>query len=370
MKKIAVLGSTGSIGQNTLSVLQRYPEKFRAYALAAGHNIEILSQQIDRFRPQCVSVGSDLLAQEVRRSFPGLEVVHGSEGLRQIVTDPEVEIVVSGIVGFAGVAPILEAIAAKKTVALANKEALVVAGKLIKRLVKENNATFIPLDSEHNALFQLLRHPRQCLSVRRAILTASGGPFWNWESHQLEKVSVEQAVAHPKWKMGKKISVDSATLMNKGLELIEAHHLFDFQKSQLQVVIHPQCYVHGMLEFEQGTFLCYVSPPDMKYPIQYALHFPESAPIETPEIPLPLEFYSPSLKRFPCLKLALDVLGEADSYSVALNAANEVVVTQFLEGALPFTKIPIVIEEVLQKVESLDMRSFEEIVDLDSRVRS
>lgn len=366
MKRLAILGSTGSIGVTTLRLVEQFPDKFQVVALAGGTRIAHLAEQARKFRPTIVAVGSRESVPEFRqqcRGFSG-EVVFGSEGLERCATMPEADLVVAALVGAIGVVPTLRAVQCGKSVALANKEVLVAAGALVTREARARGATLWPLDSEHNAIFQALHGHRQ-EDVRRLLLTASGGPFLHTPKEALAHVTPQQALQHPTWKMGAKITVDSATLMNKGLEVIEAHWLFGLGAEKIDVVIHPQSIVHSLVEYVDGSFLAQLGVPDMTIPIAYVLAYPERLDLShLPRLDLAtagrLEFIAPDLDRFPCLRLAYDALARGGTSAAVLNAANEEAVAAFLEGRLRFVDIPRVLEDVLathepQPVEQLEV---------------
>lgn len=366
---IAILGSTGSIGKQTLELVRMFPEKYEIIGLSAGKNITLLKEQIDAFRPHYVSVTSAEAQKEIQRQFPNLAVGAGEAGLETCSTLPEAEVVVVGIVGFAALSPTLAAIRKKKRIALANKEALVTAGPLLMQEIAKAGAQCIPVDSEHSALFQLLEG-RERESVRKVILTASGGPFLLRPDLDFDKVTPAMAIAHPTWSMGAKISVDSATLMNKGLEVLEAQALFDLLPEQIEVWIHPQSIVHGALSLIDNSFLVQWSRPDMKGPIAYALSYPKRLPDTIPSLPLKemqrLEFYPPDEKRFPCLRLAKETLHSPPSYRIALNAANEFAVKAFLEERVSFSQIPKIVEKALQVHRPTPITCIEEVIEQDA----
>jgi 1-deoxy-D-xylulose-5-phosphate reductoisomerase len=353
MKRLSILGSTGSIGVTTLETAARFPDRFRVVALAAGRNIERLAQQARRFRPQMVAVGSAAAEPELRRLLPDFEgeIVAGPEGLEHVAVAPSADLVVSALVGAIGLLPTLRAIEAGKPVALANKEVLVVAGELVTRAAQAAGVALFPLDSEHNAIFQALRgHRRE--DVKRIILTASGGPFLNRPMHELQTVTRDDALRHPTWKMGDKITIDSATLMNKGLEVIEAHWLFGLPAAQIDVVIHPQSIVHSMVEYVDGSVIAQMGIPDMAIPISYILAYPERLPMtHLPSLNLPqvgrLQFAEPDRSKFVCLELAYEALRAGGTVPAVLNAANEVVVEAFLGGAIGFLEIARILSAVL-----------------------
>ncbi|HXQ24160.1 MAG TPA: 1-deoxy-D-xylulose-5-phosphate reductoisomerase [Candidatus Acidoferrales bacterium] len=353
MKRLAILGCTGSIGVTTLDIVARFPERFEVVAVAAGKNVERLAEQVRRFRPGLVAVGDGAAAAALRRLVPEYrgEVICGAEGLTAVATASSAELVVSALVGALGLVPTLHAIAAGKHVALANKEVLVVAGELVTRAAQAAGVNLFPLDSEHNAIFQALRGHRRD-EVRRIILTASGGPFLHRPLSELRAVTREDALRHPTWKMGDKITIDSATLMNKGLEVIEAHWLFGLPPERIAVVIHPQSIVHSMVEYIDGSVLAQMGIPDMSIPISYILAYPDRLPLDyLPSLDLPraatLQFAEPDLSKFVCLALAYRALRAGGTVPAVLNAANEVVVEAFLAGAMAFLDIPRILTQVL-----------------------
>jgi 1-deoxy-D-xylulose-5-phosphate reductoisomerase len=353
MKRLAILGCTGSIGVTTLDIVARFPDRFDVVALAAGKNLERLAEQVRRFRPSLVAVGDAAAADALPRLVPEYRgtITFGADGLNAVAGAPAAELVVSALVGALGLVPTLRAIEAGKHVALANKEVLVVAGELVTHAARAAGVSLFPLDSEHNAIFQALRgHRRQ--EVRRIILTASGGPFLNRPLSELRHVTREDALRHPTWKMGDKITIDSATLMNKGLEVIEAHWLFGLPPEQIDVVIHPQSIVHSMVEYIDGSVLAQMGIPDMSIPISYILAYPDRLPLDhLPSLDLPraatLQFAAPDLSKFVCLALAYRALHAGGTVPAVLNAANEVVVAAFLAGSMPFLDIPRILTAVL-----------------------
>jgi 1-deoxy-D-xylulose-5-phosphate reductoisomerase len=372
-KNIAILGSTGSIGQNSLNVIRNFPGEFRVTYLTANRNIDLLRRQITEFKPKGVVVLDSRHARMLKDSVNGVvEVLHGSDGLEEVVTRQDVDVVISSLVGFAGLKPTISAIKRKKRVALANKETLVVAGEIITRLLKEYNVPLIPIDSEHSAILQcLVGEDRE--KVAKLILTASGGPFLNTPKDRFHEITVEQALCHPNWKMGKKITVDSATLMNKGLEVIEAHWLFDLQPERIEVLIHPQSIIHSMVEFVDGSLKAQLGLPDMKIPIQYALTFPDRFPMNGARVDFPqlgsMTFQEPDYTRFPCLGLAYAALKKGGTATAAMNAANEVAVQAFLDRKIPFPRIPALIEEVLTHHSTIPSPSIDQIVEADGETR-
>ncbi len=366
---ISILGSTGSIGTSVLDVVRRSKGKFSVAALAAGKNVQLLTEQIKEFRPKIVAVMTPELADHIR-SVPeaaDTEVLYGKEGYEAVASVSEADLVVSAIVGAAALTPTLAAIEAGKDVALANKESLVTAGSLVTSLAKKKGVALIPIDSEHSAIFQCLRgHRRE--DLRRIILTASGGPFRNRSRDELFNVTPEEAVSHPNWSMGAKISVDSATLMNKGLEVIEARWLFDAPLDQIDVLVHPQSIVHSMVEFIDGCVLAQMGIPDMRLPIAYALAWPGRLELDLPRLDLidvcPLTFEMPQVEKFPCFRLAREAAERGGTATTALNAANEMAVEAFLQRRLGFMGIPEVVQGVLEDF------PVDEIGDLDDVVRA
>jgi len=376
MKRIAILGSTGSIGVTTLDVVARFPDRFEVVALAAGKNVERLAEQVRRFRPRLVAVGDADSVAVLRQLVPEYRgnVLCGAEGLTAVATSAPVELVVSALVGALGLLPTLQAIEAGKHVALANKEVLVVAGELVTQAARAAGVDLFPLDSEHNAIFQVLRGHRRD-DVRRIILTASGGPFLHRPAHELRSVTRDDALRHPTWKMGDKITIDSATLMNKGLEVIEAHWLFDLPPERIDVVIHPQSIVHSMVEYIDGSVLAQMGIPDMSIPIAYILAFPERLPMDhLPSLDLPragtLQFAQPDLAKFICLGLAYRALRAGGTAPAVLNAANEVVVAAFLAGAIAFLDIPRILTTVLETHPASAAKDLETLLAADRWARA
>ena len=350
--RIAVLGSTGSIGTNCLDVLGEMGDRVCVAGLTAHRRWRDLQRQAEIFQPRRVVVSDASLRDQIPRSAfsPKTELDFGAEAIESLAADPEVDVVVAGIVGAAGLRGTWAAIEAGKRVCLANKETLVVAGPLVMNLARERGATLIPVDSEHSAVFQALQSGRR-QEVKRIVLTASGGPFRTWDAHRLKSVTPKDALAHPTWNMGPKITIDSATLMNKALEVIEARWLFDLEADQIQVVVHPQSIVHSFVEFVDGSVIAQLSPPDMKLPIQYALTYPERTPGIAPKLDwstaFQLDFSPPDTERFPALLLGFEVARRGGTCGAVLNAANEVAVARFLTGELPFCDIPRACRAVL-----------------------
>jgi len=351
MKRIVILGSTGSIGTNTLDIISKFTEKFQAVGLTANGNVDKLEEQVRTFSPAVVAMADQAAAERLRTRCKGLKttILSGTDGLRQTATLAEADLVISAIVGGAGLVPTLAAITAGKFVALANKEPMVMAGRLMQEEARKRGVRIFPVDSEHSALFQSMEGHR-VEDIRRLILTASGGPLWNLTKEQLRDVTVEQALKHPNWKMGDKITIDSATLMNKGFEVIEACRLFNLPPSRVQVMVHPQSTIHSMVEFVDGSILAQFSVTDMRLPILYALTYPDRIPsaMHFPVMDLRhLEFLPPDMEKFPCLGLAYEAAEAGGAKTVALNAADEVAVAAFLQGRIGVDHIPEVIREVL-----------------------
>jgi 1-deoxy-D-xylulose-5-phosphate reductoisomerase len=352
MKRIAILGSTGSIGTSALSVADAHPDRIRVVALAAGRRVEDLAAQVTRYRPAIAAIANeaDRAALTSAAANAGATVVAGPGGLVAVATHPDVDIVLCASSGTSALEAVLAAIDAGKTIALANKEVLVMAGALVTERARARGVALLPVDSEHNAIHQCV-HGRQSSEIRRLILTASGGPFRTWPEAKLYDVRPEDALRHPTWRMGPKITIDSATLMNKGLEVIEARWLFDVTAERIDVVVHPQSIVHSMVELTDGSTIAQLGVTDMRLPIQYAFSYPDRWPSSLPSLDFArlgqLEFLPPDLDRFPCLRLAYDALRAGGTAAVVLNAANEVAVEAFLDGRLPFPAIARVIEETL-----------------------
>ena len=381
IRHLTILGSTGSIGVSTLDVVTRHPNRFQIIALTANHSIEKMLEQCRLFRPRyavMLDKGSgEKLQMAIREAGIATEVMWGVESLEKVASLPEVDTVMAAIVGAAGIRPTFAAARAGKNVLLANKETLVMAGRIFMDVVKQHHATLLPIDSEHNAIFQSLPHhftgDLAAVGVRRILLTASGGPFRQSSLASLEQVTPEQACAHPNWVMGKKISVDSATMMNKGLEVIEAHWLFNAAPEKIQVVIHPQSVIHSMVEYVDGSVLAQLGNPDMRTPIAHALGLPDRIETEVASLDMfkigRLNFEAPDFKRFPCLGLAYQALAAGGSTPAILNAANEVAVESFLKRRMPFTAIPVMIEKVMQSVSRKDIATLEDVLEADREAR-
>ena len=378
MKQISILGSTGSIGRQCLSVVEALPGRFGVVAIAAGANLEELLGQIERHQPELVSVAGPQKADDLSQLLKekGIarkpEIHHGREGMLAVGTHAKAEIVVSAAVGVVGLEATYEAVKLGKTVALSNKEVLVAAGELVMAAAKNAGRELLPVDSEHNALHQCLPGGARG-EVRRLVLTASGGPFRKTPLAQLANVTPEQALAHPNWRMGNRITIDSATMMNKGFEVIEAHWLFDVRPDQIEVVIHPQSKIHSMVEFVDGSVLAQLGPTDMRMPIQYALTYPER--VASKEVALEwsklkrLDFQKASTRRFPCLRLAREAMKKGGAFPCALNAADEIAVSAFLERRLPFLGIPEVIERVLSRTARVRLEKMEDVLTADAEAR-
>ncbi|MFP5226332.1 MAG: 1-deoxy-D-xylulose-5-phosphate reductoisomerase [Acidobacteriota bacterium] len=376
MKQIAILGSTGSIGTSTLSIVASYPKRYAVASLAAGRNVEAAFEQCARWHPQVVSLATEELAGQLAArlrgaGITGTEVVWGSAGTVRVATLPAVDFVVSAIVGVAGLEATYAAVEAGKTIGLANKEAMVAAGEILTAAARTNKVALLPIDSEHNAIHQCMRAGER-REVRQIWLTASGGPFRKLPASEFCNITVEQALHHPTWVMGKRITIDSATLLNKGLEIIEACRLFDLPASQIKVTVHPQSTVHSLVEFVDGSLLAQISVTDMRLPILYAMSYPErvESDLKFDMAALSdLHFEPPDLERFPCLRLAYEAAEKGGAHAIALNAADEVAVEAFLEGVIPFTGIPDTIEQVLQTTPERHPATIAEVLALDSQAR-
>lgn len=368
--RISILGSTGSVGQSTLKVIAEFPEQLEIVGLAAGSNLDILAEQIKTFRPKAVSIKSeeDVTKLKSKIGSSKTEFYFGVEGAKQIASLPEANMVVSSIVGSAGLLPTLAAIDAKKTVALANKESMVVAGALVSKKAKEKNVTILPVDSEHSAIFQCLAGS-EISDVRRLILTASGGPFFSKKDMDLSKVTREQALKHPNWSMGSKITIDSATLMNKGLEVIEAKWLFDVPLTKIDVVVHPQSIIHSMVEFCDGSIIAQLGDHDMIGPIAYALGYPKRLNGVLPSLTLEkmkqLEFHVPDHERFPAIQLARESLEMGETFPAVLNGANEATVEAFLQNQILFTDIVDINRRVLHSYQQKSASALDDFIEAD-----
>jgi 1-deoxy-D-xylulose-5-phosphate reductoisomerase len=376
MKRIAILGSTGSIGQSTLSVVESYPDRFQVATLAGGNNADAVFQQAVRWKPRVISLAKEADAQTLGRKVRDaglgeIEVVHGAAGTVRVATHPEVDFVVSAIVGVSGLEATYEAVKAGKSVGLANKECLVVAGELITAEARRQGKPLLPIDSEHNAVHQCLRGGRM-EEVERIWLTASGGPFLKTPKSEFASITVQQALNHPTWKMGKRITIDSATLMNKGFEVIEACRLFHLPPSRVQVLVHPQSTIHSMVEFVDGSILAQFSVTDMRLPILYALTYPERVPSDLRFSVMDLrhlDFSPPDMSKFPCLGLAYEAAEAGGAKTIALNAADEVAVAAFLAEQIGFEDIPQIIADVMAATPAGTLESIKKVLQLDQETR-
>jgi 1-deoxy-D-xylulose-5-phosphate reductoisomerase len=376
LKRIAILGSTGSIGQSTLSIIEKYPDRFAVASLAAGKNVDAAFEQCRRWHPEVVSMATDELAEalELRLKHAGLagmEVAHGTAGTIRVATFPEADFVVSAIVGVAGLEATYAAVQAGKAVGLANKEAMVAAGEILVAASRAKGVPLLPIDSEHNAIHQCMRAGDK-REVRRIWLTASGGPFRNLPLCEFENITVEQALRHPTWVMGRRITIDSATMLNKGLEIIEACRLFDLPPSAVKVTVHPQSTVHSLVEYIDGSILAQISVTDMRLPILYAMSYPERVHSDlTFDMAAlgGLDFAPPDFERFPCLRLAYEAAERGGAHAIALNASDEIAVEAFLEGTISFPAIARTIEEVLEAIPESHPATIREVLALDEQAR-
>ncbi len=374
MENISILGSTGSIGRSTLEVVDRLNSRFKIVGLSAGRNVKLLHSQVEKFKPKVVSLERQEDEDEFRQGCkdPSIQVFCGQSGAENVAGFEENDIVVSAITGINGLRPTLAAVKTGKKIALANKESMVVAGALIQDLARESRAKIIPVDSEHSGVFQCLSNER-IEDVKKVFLTASGGPFFRDSIDEMKNRTLEEALNHPQWRMGKKVTIDSATLMNKGLELIEARWLFGLEPQQLDILVHPQSVVHALIEMKDGAVLAQLSRTDMKIPIQFALTYPQRECAILPSLDLAeiqaLEFYRADTKKFPLVNLARWVLEEGDSFPVALNAANEVAVEAFLQKRIKFSDISTVVVEIVESHKKENVGSIEEIFNVDREAR-
>lgn len=372
MKKIAILGSTGSIGRNALNVVRHLNTRFRVVALAARENIDLLEQQAGEFQPLLIAVFQPEKARELQKRLPGQVILSGMEGLRAVAACQEADLVISAIAGTLGLQPTIEAILAGKDVGLANKEALVSGGELVMRLVREKKIQLLPIDSEHSAIFQCLNGEKKS-AVNRIILTSSGGPFRNWTQEQLENITVDQALNHPTWKMGPKVTIDSSTLMNKGLEVIEARWLFNMEVDKIDVIIHPQSIVHSLVEFNDFSMLAQMGLPSMIVPIQYAMTYPDRYPGLLEPFDFikhgKLEFFKPDLGKFRCLALAYEAIQRGGSLPCYMNAANEVLVERFLAGEISWKEIGNQLERLMSQHQVQSVDTLEDILAIDVQAR-
>jgi 1-deoxy-D-xylulose-5-phosphate reductoisomerase len=374
VRSIALLGSTGSIGVNTLDLVRQFPDRFKIHGMVAGRNLERLAKQIKEFSPRCVAIKNEDDVPRLRRLIGKhrVEILCGEKGATQVATASEVEVVLAAIVGAAGLVPTLRAVKAGKEIALANKEALVMAGELFIKAAKEKGTRLLPVDSEHSAIFQCLQGNRRD-EVDKLILTASGGPFLRTPLPRLDKVTVEQALKHPNWKMGQKITVDSATMMNKGLEIVEARWEFDIEPNRIEVVIHPQSVVHSMVRYQDGSVIAQLGVADMRIPIAYALAYPHRLKGNWEALEMTrhreLNFLPVEKKRFPALGLAYQALHEGGSMPAVLNAANEVVVAAFLERKIGFREIHRIVDKTMQGHKTRRPKEVDEILEVDRWAR-
>ena len=368
-RRIAILGSTGSIGTQALDVISLHPDLFQVEMLSAGSNAELLIAQAKKFNPNAVVICNKEKYGEVKDALDGLDikVFAGVKSAGDLAGGSNVDIVLASMVGFSGLAPTISAIKKGKVIALANKETLVAAGSIVTRLAKENGSPILPVDSEHSAIFQCLQGERA--KVEKILLTASGGPFFNLPEEKFNDITVEQALNHPNWKMCSKVTIDSASMMNKGLEIMEAAWLFGFPVDQIEVVVHPQSIIHSMVQFSDGSIKAQLGYPDMRVPIQYALSYPNRIDLDTKRISFPelsqLTFFSPDLKKFPCLRIAYEAFKKGGNIPCAMNAANEVAVAAFLRGQIKFTQIPTVIEKTIEKCNFVASPTVEDIFSTD-----
>ena len=371
MKNLAVLGATGSIGRSTLNLVRNDPEKFNVFSLVANSNVADMKSLTNEFSPNVVVMNEPSAAKQLREKL-NIEVMDGFDGIHAAVTDERIDIVVAGIVGYAGLPSILLAIEHGKQILLANKEAIICAGSLILEKIKTSKSKIIPIDSEHNAIFQCLGKDYECFkkpqNIDKIILTASGGPFRNWSDEQMKNASVQSALKHPNWKMGKKISVDSATMMNKGLEILEAHWLFKLQNKEIDVIVHPESIIHSMVEFEDKSTLAQLSNPDMSVPIAFGLSWPsrKSNQIETInwKKTKQLSFYPVDTKKFPAIDIARNILAEGPTAGMILNTANEIAVESFLSRKIHFLEITDTVEKILEKMEKTFSFEIKSLADL------
>jgi len=374
MNNVFILGSTGSIGVNTLNVIRNFPDRFNVSALTVNSNIQLLLEQINEFKPELVVVKEKNAAEKLKPQLPAnCKLLVGVDGLINAASELEYDIFVGAMVGYAGLAPTIEAIKRGKRIALANKETLVVAGEVVNNYCKEYGAEIIPVDSEHSAIFQCLVG-ENIDEVEKLIITASGGPFLNKDKSFFENATVNEALNHPNWKMGNKVTIDSATMMNKGLEVIEAHWLFGLSTEIIDVVIHPQSIIHSMVQFRDGSIKAQLGLPDMKLPIQYALTYPERLQNDFERTNIPeigtLNFYEPDFEKFECLKLAFDVLEAGGTAPCVLNAANEIAVEKFLNREIRFSRIPVLIEKALEKIGNHQLLNLDTIFECDTETRN
>ncbi|MBN2479491.1 MAG: 1-deoxy-D-xylulose-5-phosphate reductoisomerase [Parachlamydiales bacterium] len=373
MKKIAILGSTGSIGKSTLKVVKESPDLFKVVAICANSNIDEIEKQAKIFNPKLIAVFNEEKAKELKKRLSGdFKIVSGLEGLNEVASYHEADFVMSAISGSIGLIPTISAIKAKKTIGLANKEVLVSAGELVKKLLNENNVKLLPVDSEHSAIFQCLKNEEN-KEIKRLIITASGGPFLNTNIKDFNKISLIDALKHPNFQMGKKITIDSATMMNKGLEVIEAYHLFQIKKDQIDVIVHPEQIIHSMVEFIDGSILAQMSEPTMEIPIRYSLSYPKRIHADFKNFDFlknhSLTFKKPDLEKFLCLKLAIEALKIGRSLPCFMNAVNEVLVDKFLKGKISFLDISKKLEILMSSHETVNMLDLNVILDVEKHAK-
>jgi len=372
-RKIAILGSTGSIGTQALEVISRHPELFEVECITANSNAELLICQAKGFNVNSVVIADESKYNQVFEALDPLDikVFTGIKSISDIVSGDNIDMVLTAMVGFSGFEPTMAAIKAGKAIALANKETLVAAGSIIMKLAKEYGAAIIPVDSEHSAIFQCLQGEKAI--IEKIILTASGGPFFNKSEEEIASATVKQALSHPNWNMGAKVTIDSASMMNKGLEMIEARWLFNMAPSEIEIIIHPQSIIHSMVQFSDGSVSAQMSTPDMRLPILYALSYPYRVNLDTKRLNFAelgsLEFHKPDPKKFPCLRIAYEVIEKGGNYPCAMNAANEIAVQYFLSGNIPFTAIPKIIEDVISGTEFVADPSIDDIYKTDNKAR-
>ena len=374
MKKIVILGSTGSIGASTLDIIERFPNRFSVLGLVAGTSDEKLEEQIRTFKPRIVAMSDPQAAKRLRNRLNNstTKILEGTEGIKEVACHPDSNLVISAIVGAAGLVPTLAAIEAGQRVALANKEPMVMAGQLMQEEAQRQGQPIFPIDSEHSAIFQsLVGHRRE--DVRRIILTASGGPFWDFTYEQMRDATVEKALKHPNWAMGEKITIDSATLMNKGLEIIEACWLFDCPPAQLDIVVHRESIIHSLVEYRDGSVMAQLGLPDMRTPISYAMDYPERVPLDPPQLDLwtygKFTFYKPDTKRFPCLRLAYEALEGGGTLPAILNAANEIAVDAFLNKGISFLDIAQVVDQTMNSSTPQSLTCLDDALEADRWAR-
>lgn len=372
-RRVAILGSTGSIGTQAIEVCIRHSDKLQVELLTANTSSGLLVEQAERLRPNAVVIVDESKYNEVNEALAPLDikVFSGIDSICSLVAGENIDMVLTAMVGFSGLKPAIAAIKAGKAIALANKETLVAAGSIIMSLAKENGAPIIPVDSEHSAIFQCLQGERA--TVEKVILTASGGPFFRKSEEELKSVTIDQALDHPNWKMGSKVTVDSASMMNKGLEMIEAKWLFGIEPSRIDIVVHPQSIIHSMAQFSDGSVTAQLSTPDMRLPIQYALTYPYRVDLDTKRLDFPLlgtfEFYQPDQQKFPCIRIAYQAIEKGGNIPCAMNAANEIAVEAFLSKEIPFTAIPLIIEEVINGTKFVVQPSLEDIYNTNDTAR-